>query len=60
MFEYIFIASAIRSACITSVCIYIMCECHLLLGSDWPNANGYGGCASYRFNECLYYSLQLT
>ena len=55
MFEYIFIASAIRSACITTACIYIMCEHHLPLGGNWPNTNEYRGCASYRFSKCSYY-----
>ena len=35
VFYYIFIASAIKCVHITSVCIYIMCEHHLTLGSDW-------------------------
>ena len=43
---------------ITSVFVYIICEHHLPLGSDWPNAHEYGGCTSFRSGKCLHYSLQ--
>ena len=35
VFYYIFIASAIKCAHITSACIYIMCEHNLTLGGNW-------------------------
>ena len=57
MFDYQFIASAIRSVCITSACVYIICECHLPLGDSWHNADEYGRCTSYRSGKCLHYLL---
>ena len=36
MFCYVFIDSTIKCVFITSACIYILCECHLPLGSNWP------------------------
>ena len=36
--------SAINHKCLQQVCGYIMSECHLPLGNDWPSAGEYGGC----------------
>ena len=41
----------------TSECGYIISECHLPLGGDWPSAGKYGGCASQICSECLHYLL---